>query len=236
METKLKEIVSHHLEKVLNYDPFKNFSNVTSNEDFIKLIRKDPAFSPFYLDTEKYTIARFGGNLITSLHRKLGDIYEDLTTEIISKSLGISRASLGYSLNIKINNEIQKRSTDGRILTEEIEDKNLKINFQKLITQGVKGIALEVRSCYQIGDAKRIQADRDMALAIKNVSLEPVMLIYCITSLKSPVIRLRKYWNLKEGICAFDYLRMLTKFDLYKFLEDNRAFIKEKMEKIYNIF
>jgi len=236
MQKKLEKIIIRHLEKVLEFNPFKNFPGIKTNEDFIKLFRSDPAFSPFYLARKKYVIARFGGNLITSLHRKLGDLYEDLTKEIISYTLGIPRSSLEYSLKLKINNQIQKRSTDGRILTDEIKDTNLKNKFKSIVPIDMKGIALEVRSCYQIGDSKRIQADRDMALALRDISLEPVMLIYCTTSLRWPISRLKKYWNLKEGKRSFRYLQDITGFDLYSFLLDNEKLIKTKMEEIFNIF
>ena len=65
--------------------------------------------------------------------------------------------------------------------------------------EGVVGMAFEVRSCYQIGDSKRIQADRDLALSLKRDQIEPIMLIFCVISLSSPVRRLSNYWTIYEG-------------------------------------
>ncbi|PJF31841.1 MAG: hypothetical protein CUN51_02550 [Candidatus Thermofonsia Clade 1 bacterium] len=97
------------------------------------------------------------------------------------------------------------------------------------------GTAFEVRSCYQIGDSKRIQADRDMALALKAKDIEPVMLIFCKTSLRAPVIRLRNYWQLYEGQAAFDFVRTLTGIDLQAFLQQERSTIQPIMQRIFDL-
>ena len=218
----------------MSFDAYTRFG-VKDIKGFIKLIEKDSAFGPFHLNNKKYVISRIGGNLVTSIHRKLGDIYEDLTQEILSQKLKISRSSLEYAIEIIINNQRQNRSTDGRILISEIKETKTLEKIKEMTPEGMEGIALEVRSCYQIGDSKRIQADRDMALALKEVSLSPIMLIYCDTSLKSPVARLSKIWTVKEGADAFDYLKQLTDFDLAEFLKDNSSFIELQMKEIFDM-
>lgn len=236
IEDRLRELIAHHLSKVATFDPFEKFPSVNSANDFLKLIGNDPAFAPFDLAREKYIAARVGGNLVTSMHRKIGDLYEDITQEILSTTLGISRESLAYSLDLKIGNKKQTRSTDGRILLNEIQDLDTRNRVSTMVPSGSDGLALEIRSCYQIGDSKRIQADRDMALALCKISLSPVMLVYCDTSLRSPIIRLSKYWCLKEGKAAFDYIHQLTEFDLLGFLNENKSLIKQKMEIIFQKF
>lgn len=236
IEQDLRKIIEFHISKVSDFDPFSKFPGVDSTSAFISMIREDPAFAPFNIAQEKYAVARIGGNLVTSLHRKIGDLYEDITQEILSRKLGISRESLVYSLELKIGEKIQRRSTDGRILLEEIKEHDTKKRIGSMIPQGMTGLALEIRSCYQIGDSKRIQADRDMALALKEISLHPVMIVYCSTSLRSPIIRLKQYWNLKEGIDAFEYIKEISTFDLLSFLKENSSFIKEKMEEIFKKF
>jgi hypothetical protein len=52
----------------------ERFENVTDKESFLELIGSDPAFAPFFLNNPKHITARIGGNLITSLHCKLGDM------------------------------------------------------------------------------------------------------------------------------------------------------------------
>jgi hypothetical protein len=233
---RLRELISHHLLQIARFDPFAKFPGVKSANDFLKLIGNDPAFAPFDLAREKYIAARVGGNLITSIHRKIGDLYEDITQEILSTTLGISRESLAYSLDLTIGKKKQTRSTDGRILLDEIQNLDTRNRVSTMIPLGSTGLALEIRSCYQIGDSKRIQADRDMALALRKILLSPVMLVYCETSLRSPIIRLSQYWDLKEGNAAFDYIHQLTGFDLLRFLNENKSFIKERMEMIFQKF
>jgi hypothetical protein len=233
---RLRELIAHHLSKVTMFDPFEKFPGVKSASDFLKLIGNDPAFAPFDLAREKYITARVGGNLVTSVHRKIGDLYEDITQEILSTTIGIPRESLVYSLDLTIGNKTQTRSTDGRILLNEIKNLDTLNRVSAMIPSGAVGLALEIRSCYQIGDSKRIQADRDMALALRQISLSPVMLVYCETSLRSPIIRLSQYWCLKEGKAAFDYIHQLTGFNLLRFLNENKSFIKERMDTIFEKF
>lgn len=232
----LHTIIENHLTTILDFNPFANFPGVKSNSDFLNIIRDDPAFSNFSLDREKYAVSRFGGNLITSLHRKIGDLYEEVVTEILSSTLGVSIESLKFALTIRINEELQERSTDGRILFDEITISEKKERAIENAGKGYKGLALEVRSCYQIGDSKRIQADRDMALALKNISLKPVMLIFCATSLRSPVIRLREFWDVREGKSAFEFISELTGFDLFAFLTTEKLFIQGIMDKVFSRF
>jgi len=232
----LKRIITTHLLKISGFDPFSKFPGVTSTTAFLKMVDGDPAFAPFHLAREKYAVARIGGNLVTSVHRKIGDLYEDITQEILSRKLGIPRSSLVYSLELTIGDKKQTRSTDGRILLEEIQDPAIRKRVATMTPEGMTGLALEIRSCYQIGDSKRIQADRDMALALKEILLNPVMLVYCSTSLRSPIARLKQYWTLREGLAAFQYVKDLSDFDLLAFLNDNRAFIRAMMDQIFQKF
>lgn len=238
LEDTLLNIIKINLEKILEYNPYYNFPGISSNDEFSELIKTDPAFSPFGLERKEYVLARFGGNLITSLHRKLGDAYEDMFTEILSDRLGIPKDKLKYSLTIQINDEMQVRSTDGLVLFSELQDPKKKELLIKIFCESVeyKGFAHEVRSCYQIGDSKRIQADRDMGLALRHEGLYPVMIIFCKTSLRQPVNRLKQYWDVKEGNDAFKYIETITKFNLQKFLEDNKGYIQGFMTRIFDKF
>jgi len=100
----------------------------------------------------------------------------------------------------------------------------------------MKGMAFEVRSCYQIGDSKRIQADLDMALELRNQNFEPVMLIFCSSSLVSPVKRLSQtpYWRVRAGNEAFGFISALTGFDLYSFLQREGRLIQGLVNRIFD--
>ena len=77
-EIRLMNIAKVNLNKVLQFDPYKSYKGVNNRKQFMQLIAKDPAFGTFGLEDERYIIARVGGNLVTSLHRKIGDMYEAL--------------------------------------------------------------------------------------------------------------------------------------------------------------
>lgn len=69
-EKQLLDSALSHTRRVLDFSPYKSYSGITSREEFQDLLSKDPAFSALGLDDERYVIARVGGNLITSLHRR----------------------------------------------------------------------------------------------------------------------------------------------------------------------
>ena len=195
----------------------------------------DPAFAPFFLNDTKYVTARIGGNLITSLHRKLGDMYEEIFQTLLADKLNISSEDLSYSLMLNIDNKSQKRSTDGLISYSKLSLENTRRIEQLKTDKTAIGMAFEVRSCYQIGDSKRIQADRDMALALNNKKIEPVMIIFCSSSLTSPVKRLREYWKVYEGDNAFEFVKLLTGFDLLSYFKQEDKLIREIMDKIFDM-
>lgn len=99
-----------------------------------------------------------------------------------------------------------------------------------------EGIGFEIRSCYQIGDSKRIQADYDMSLALKSYQILPVMLVFCNTSLRSPLARLSKSWELYEGINSFNLVQLITGFDLYSFLQRSSDSLKQEIDNIFSNF
>jgi hypothetical protein len=198
-------------------------------------MRNDPAFAPFCLDRDKYVLARIGGNLITSIHRKLGDIYEEILLELLQDKYGFSKDYLKFSLNIIIDGYEQERTTDGRLVLSDIENEDLKNKVLNLITGNYEGLAMEVRSCYQIGDSKRIQAYEHMAIHLKSINIEPKLVIMCNTSLVSPVKRLSKNWTVYEGKDSFDYIQNLTDCDLFSFLMDNKGLIEPLMDDVFDM-
>lgn len=235
IEERLKIIISHSLSRISSFDGFKKFEGVSNSEDFKKLMQRDPAFAPFCLDREKYIIARIGGNLVTSIHRKLGDLYEDIILELLNYKYGFSKAYLKFFLNIVVDGLEQQRTTDGRLILSDIENEELKNKVAGLIIDGYDGFAMEVRSCYQIGDSKRIQADDHMATALKVLNIEPKLIILCNTSLVSPVKRLSKNWTVYQGADSFEFIKDLTDFDLYQFLMDNKTLIEPLMDNVFDM-
>ncbi|MBE9010689.1 type I restriction endonuclease [Pseudanabaenaceae cyanobacterium LEGE 13415] len=225
-ETELFDLAIANIRKVSQFSPYKNYKGIENREDFQQLIASDPAFGAFGLDDERYVIARVGGNLVTSLHRKLGDMYQALFGYLLKQAFDLEEEDLHFGVDIQIGDRIQTRSTDGLIRKE---------RFNQRIPEDwtrYEGIGFEIRSCYQIGDSKRIQADYDMSLSLKSFGILPVMLIFCNTSLQSPVIRLSRSWSLYEGLDSFDVVQMLTGFNLYDFLQRNSQAFKQEIDYI----
>lgn len=66
IKTRLRAVIEENLSVVLDYDPFAKFDEIETRADFDTLLKKDPAFAPFFLHHSKYIAARIGGNLVTS--------------------------------------------------------------------------------------------------------------------------------------------------------------------------
>jgi hypothetical protein len=216
----LLAMAEEHLGLIAKYNPYRNFAGVKDRKAFSTLIAEDPAFSAFGFGDERYVVARIGENLITSLHRKIGDMYEDMFRYLLQCRFDLSAADVAYKVDVVIGSRTQERSTDGLLPKRKLVSLDLPLPSNCL--KGAEGMAFEVRSCYQIGDSKRIQADWDMAIALKSAKIVPVMLIFCSTSLKSPVARLRGSWNLFEGSATFEFIKRLTGFDLFVFMQRHK--------------
>lgn len=229
-EMELLDLARANLRKVLEFDPYKSYKGVNNREQFRQVIANDPAFGVLGLDDERYIIARVGGNLVTSLHRKLGDMYEALFAYLLGKSFDLTETELHFSVEVKIGDRTQTRSTDGLIRRDKFNDRVPETWMQ------YQGIGFEVRSCYQIGDSKRIQADYDMSLALKSYEILPIMLIFCKTSLRSPLNRLSKSWEVYEGKDSFDLVETITGFNLYEFLNSNSQTFKKEIDNIFSNF
>jgi hypothetical protein len=214
------KITEDHLNKVVSFDPFKKFPGVADRESFAAMVSNDPAFAPFGLTDDRYIVARLGGNLVTSLHRKIGDLYEALFQYLLRCRFKLGEDYLKFSVEVAIGDRTQTRSTDGMVPRSYLAD--IELPLLDSAWQDTDGLAFELRSCYQIGDSKRIQADWDMALALEQTNLTPVMLVFCNTSLQSPVSRLSASWRLFEGEETFGFIRDLTGFDLANFMKNNQ--------------
>ncbi|MBO1062302.1 MAG: type I restriction endonuclease [Aphanizomenon flos-aquae CP01] len=228
-EDDLLNIAIGNIRKVLEYQAYKNYPGVNNREEFQQLIAKDTAFGCLGLDN-RYVTARVGGNLVTSLHRKLGDMYQALFTYLLKESFGLTKNELDFSIELQIGKRIQRRTTDGLIIKDKF-NQNIPLDWIKY-----EGIGFEVRSCYQIGDSKRIQADYDTALALKSKEILPVMLVFCNTSLKDPLVRLSKSWELYEGMNSFNLVHDITGFDLYDFLQRNSESLESEIDNIFKTY
>ena len=161
-------------------------------------------------------------------------MYEDIFQTLLANRFKLSSAELSHKLELSIDGKPQPRSTDG-FISHSLLTPDDRIRLQIILDLNFAGSAFEIRSCYQIGDSKRIQADRDMALALRKQQIEPVMLIFCSSSLVSPVKRLKNFWEIYEGEKAFDFVKNLTNFDLQTYFQQEDKLIEEWMNKIFDM-
>lgn len=162
-----------HLAKIKEYvpGPVKKVGGLKAK--LIEKYSQDPLYSIFGLDSAEYIAATLSGGTVTSIHRKLGDIYEDTVTTIFVHALGLTYDEVTYSAPIQSGSETEARSADTYLQFDRIgqlhrkrirqwaEAELLKLTSNPQVT--LIGIGLEVRHCYATGDSKRAQADEALA-------------------------------------------------------------------------
>ena len=207
----------------------------------IAAFQADPTWPHFGFDSPEFLQYQAVGNYYTAIFRKVGDLFEGVIQEIVQSQLGISREEQKHEFEIVVDGVTQHRSLDVAIELQKIKDRKVRTAVAKALEtltgdKSPDATVIELRGCYMIGDSKRINADEHAAKAARSVGLSPVMLIFCSTSLTSPVKRLRKSWNLYEGAEAYDFIKRVTGFDLQAFFEEISPDLKEVTNKLLGIF
>lgn len=209
-------------------EPDQNFSVAT------KLILCSAYFG---LDSSEYLGATLAGGTVTSIHRKIGDIYDACVRSIFMQSLGLSAIDVTYSAIIRSGDEQQKRSADAFLQFDKLQEPvksqvvaYCKAEVAKLTTNpkiNLVGVAMEVRHCYQTGDSKRTQADEAMARHLMLSGILPIMPLFCNQSNPGIVSRYRSVWVIKEGMDAYDMIRDMSGYDFFDFLKRNRRDLRK---------
>jgi len=233
LERKLYELTLSHLAKLLDYVPGPVRRAGGSATALVRSYHGDPLFSIFGLDSTEYVAATLAGGTITSIHRKLGDIYESRVSAIFEHRLKLTPEELSYTANIVIDGETQQRSLDAYLQFDRIGAKH-RVRVQRFAKQelaklsqqpriSLVGIGMEVRHCYQTGDSKRAQADEHMARHLLVSGILPIVPFFCGQSNRSIVRRYRSICVVKEAMESYDMVKMLSGFDYYAFLQRHRA-------------
>ena len=92
----LYDKILEHLSKINAYvpGPIKKAGGLKAN--LLERYSQDPLFSIFGLDSLEYIGATLSGGTVTSIHRKLGDIYQDSVQTIFVHALGLSKEDVVY--------------------------------------------------------------------------------------------------------------------------------------------
>ena len=226
--------ILEHLAKIKNYipGPIKKVGGTK-----VKLqdrYSQDPLYSIFGLDSVEYIMATLAGGSVTSIHRKLGDIYEDAVTTIFVHRLKLAYEDVIYSASIQSGDAPEDRSADAYLQFDKLKARDrariesfcnrelMKLTSSPKVT--LVGVGLEVRHCYATGDSKRAQADEAMGRHFLLSGILPIVPFFCNQSNPSIIRRYkeRSIWVVKEGIESYNLIRSLSGYDMFDFMRRNR--------------
>ena len=238
LQEALKLTILRHLSRLESYKPAhgRGASRLSAAE-LKQAFADDPVYSIFGLDSPEYIAAALAGGTITSIHRKIGDAYEECVRTIFSTQYHLTAEQMRYTAMISSGDRRIKRSLDVYFALKDIPQtrreswanyahKQLK-QISPIPKVDIEAIGFEVRHCYQSADSKRVQADEAMARHCIVSGILPVMLIFCAQSNRSVVNRYRSLWVVTEGHASYDLVKTQTGFDFYAFLVANRETFRQ---------
>ncbi len=241
LEQALYALTMEHLAKLAEYIPGPIKKKGTRDKLLIAY-QHDPVFSIFGLDSDEYLAATLSGGTVTSIHRKIGDIYEACVKTIFMKALNQSPSDVTYSAIIRSGNQEETRSADAYLQFDRLDPTLRKLVLEYCQSEVAKltttpnitlvGVGMEVRHCYQTGDSKRTQADEAMARHLLLSGILPVMPLFCNQSNPGIINRYKSVWVIKQGTEAYDAVRICSGFDFYDFLKRNREDFRKPVIEI----
>lgn len=230
-----------HLAKLGEYIPGP-VKNAGGKQELVERLTRDPLYSIFGLDSPEYAVATLAGGTITSIHRKLGDIYEGCVKSVFMAQLSLSAEQVSYSATIMSGEKEVTRTTDVylkfdqlpnglRQVVEQYAQKEL-LALTRSPRINLIGVGMEVRHCYQTGDSKRTQADEAMARHLMLSGILSIMPLFCNQSNPNIVKRYRSVWVIKEGVESYDLVRAFSGYDFHDFLWRNRDDFRKPVIKL----
>jgi hypothetical protein len=236
IEQALFALAMEHLAKLAEYVPGPIKKSGTRDSLLVRY-QSDPVYSIFGLDSLEYLAATLAGGTVTSIHRKLGDIYEACVKTIFMRALALSPADLTYGTVIRSGDTEENRSADNYLQFDKLAEparQRVTLYCQAEVARltanpnvNLVGVGMEVRQCYQTGDSKRTQADEAMARHFLLSGILPVMPLFCNQSNPGVVRRYRSVWVIKQGLEAYDLVKTFSGFDFHDFLLRNREDLRK---------
>jgi hypothetical protein len=232
LDQKLYDITVAHLEKLADYLPGPVKKAGGTREHLLLRYRDDPVFNIFGLDSSEYVAATLSGGTVTSIHRKLGDIYEGCVRTIFMHVFNFTPDQITYSATIRSGDNEETRKADTYLQFDRLP-KGARIRITKYAKNELRqlaatpqinlvGIGMEVRHCYQTGDSKRTQADEAMARHLLVSGILPIMPLFCNQSNPGIIQRYRSVWVTKQGMDSYNMVRKISTYDFYDFLNRNK--------------
>jgi hypothetical protein len=232
LDQSLYDIVMEHLAKLADYCPGPVKKAGGTRELLLKRYQEDPVYSIFGLDSIEYLGATLAGGSVTSIHRKLGDIYEGCVRTVFMHAFNLTAENVVYSATIRSGTADETRSADTYLQLDRVPAAARK-RISRFCQQELRqltaspkirliGVGMEVRHCYATGDSKRTQADEAMARHLLVSGILPVMPLFCNQSNPGIIQRYRSVWVIKQGMQSYDMIREMSGYDLYDFMKRNK--------------
>lgn len=120
LEKSLRALTMEHLAKLAAYVPGPVKKQGTRKK-LLAAYRQDPVFSIFGLDSLEYLAATLAGGTATSIHRKIGDIYEACVKTIFMQALKQSPSDVVYSTIIRSGEAEETRSADAYLQFDRLD-------------------------------------------------------------------------------------------------------------------
>jgi hypothetical protein len=238
LDSQLYAIVMEHLSKLESYVPGPLKKAGGTKNALLKKYRQDPLFSIFGLDSPEYAAATLAGGTITSIHRKIGDIYEGCVRAIFMAKLGQTADQVTYSATILSGTTEETRSADAYLQFDRLDkaaaariSTYCKVELSKLSKDpqiNLIGVGLELRHCYETCDSKRIQADDAMARHLFVSGIPPFMPLFRDPTVIGPY---RTLWIVKQPFESYDMLKLFSGYDFFDFLGRNRSTFRQRILK-----
>ena len=223
-----------HLGKIKDYVPGPVKKAGGKKSKLIERYAADPLYSIFGLDSVEYVAATLSGGTVTSIHRKLGDIYEDTVKTIFVHQLELTDENVTYSTPINSGDATENRSADAYLQFDQLQPEDRSrvekwcqeelLKLTNSLQVNLIAVGMEVRHCYATGDSKRAQADEAMGRHFLLSGVLPVIPFFCNQSNPSIIRRYRNrsIWVIKEGIESYRTIHSLSGYDMYDFMRRNR--------------
>jgi hypothetical protein len=231
LEKALHALTLEHLAKLTEYIPGP-VKKRGSRDKLIAAYQEDPVFNIFGLDSLEYLAATLAGGTVTSIHRKIGDIYEASVKMIFMQALNLPPTDVTYSTIIRSGDTEEDRSADAYLQFDKLKTaarKRVSAYCKKELSNltanpqvNLIGVGMEVRHCYQTGDSKRTQADEALARHFMLSGILPIMPLFCNQSNPGIIGRYKSVWVIKQGMEAYDLVKTFSGFDYCDFLKRNR--------------
>jgi len=243
LQDALKSIILSHLSRLDQYRPAHGRGpNKLTATELKQAFADDPVYSIFGLDSPEYIAAALSGGTITSIHRKIGDAYEECVRTIFTVQYHLPVGQMQYSAMITSGDRQSQRSLDLYLALDALSltqrekwynyaQDQLK-RFSPIPRIEISAVGFEVRHCYQSADSKRVQADEAMARHCIISGILPIMLIFCAQSNRSVVNRYRSLWVVMEGHESYELVKEQSGFDFYAFLLANKEIFRQPVIKM----